>query len=109
MGEEDEDPSRTMSNQEGEDDVDITRSDTTTASIEVQGQIMRSRAQQPRCQVNSFLCLSVNDLENRWLPNDIIFTRIQGVDHGGHVGHQEGARYPRKHIQQGGGPSQFRI
>jgi hypothetical protein len=31
------------------------------------------------------------------------------VDHGGHVGHQEGARDPRKHAQQGGGPSQFGV
>jgi hypothetical protein len=73
---------------------------------------MRSRAQQLRHQVNSFLCSSANDLENRWLPNDLIVIRNQGVDHGGHVGHvghQEGAGDPRKHAQQGGGPSQFRI
>jgi hypothetical protein len=25
------------------------------------------------------------------------------------VGHQEGAREPRKHTQQGGGPIQFRV
>jgi hypothetical protein len=31
------------------------------------------------------------------------------VDHGGHVGYQEGAGDPRKHAQQGGGPSQFRV
>jgi hypothetical protein len=31
------------------------------------------------------------------------------VDHGGDVGHQEGAREPRKQAQQGGGPSQFRV
>jgi hypothetical protein len=42
LGEEDEVLSRTMSNQEGEDDEDITTSDTTTPSIEVQGPIMRS-------------------------------------------------------------------
>jgi hypothetical protein len=30
------------------------------------------------------------------------------VDHGGHVGHKEGAGEPRKHAQQGGGLSQFR-
>jgi hypothetical protein len=33
----------------------------------------------------------------------------QGVDHGGHVRHQEGAGEPRKQAQQGGGPSQFRV
>jgi hypothetical protein len=41
MGEEDEVPSRTTSNQEGEDDEDITTSDRTTP-IKVQGLITRS-------------------------------------------------------------------
>jgi hypothetical protein len=40
-------------------------SDTTTPSVEVQGQITRSRAQQLCRQVNLFLCSSANDLENR--------------------------------------------
>jgi hypothetical protein len=31
------------------------------------------------------------------------------VDHGGHVGHQEGAGEPRKHAQQGVVPSQFGV
>jgi hypothetical protein len=31
------------------------------------------------------------------------------VDHEGHVGYQEGAGDPRKHAQQGGGLSQFRV
>jgi hypothetical protein len=95
--------------QEGKDDEDITTSDTTTPSIELQGPITRSRAQQLRCQVNSFLCSSANDLENRLLPNDLIVIRNQGVDHGGHVRHQEGARESRKHAQQGGGPIQFGV
>jgi hypothetical protein len=93
----------------GEDDEDITTSDTTTSSIEVHGPIMRSRAQQLRRQVNLFLCSSTNDLENRWLPNELIVIRNQGVDHGGHVGHQEGVGDPRKHTQQGRGASQFRV
>jgi hypothetical protein len=46
---------------------------------------MRSRAQQLRRQVNSFLCSSGNDLENRWLPNDLIVIKNQGVDHEGRV------------------------
>jgi hypothetical protein len=75
----------------------------------MQGPIRRSRAQQLRHQVNSFLCSSANDLENRWLPNDLIIIRNQGVDHGGHVGHQEGASDPRKHAQQCGVPSQFGV
>jgi hypothetical protein len=70
---------------------------------------MRSRAQQLRRQVNLFLCSSTNDLENRWLPNELIVIRNQGVDHGGHVGHQEGVGDPRKHTQQGRGASQFRV
>jgi hypothetical protein len=31
------------------------------------------------------------------------------VNHGGHVGYQEGAGEPTKHAQQSGGPSQFKI
>jgi hypothetical protein len=97
LGDEDEVPLRTMSIQEGEDDEDITTSDTTIPSIELQGSIMRSRAQQLRHQVNSFLCSSTNDLENRLLPNDLIVIRNQRVDHGEHAGHQEGAGEPKKH------------
>jgi hypothetical protein len=48
LGEEDEVPSRTTSIQEGEDDEDVTTSDTTTPSIELQGPIMRSWAEQLR-------------------------------------------------------------
>jgi hypothetical protein len=48
LGEKDEVPLRMMSIQEGEDDEDITTSDTTIPSIELQGPIMRSRAQQLR-------------------------------------------------------------
>jgi translation initiation factor IF-1 len=44
--EEDEVPSRTTLIQEGEDDEDITMSDTTIPSIEFQGPITRSQAQQ---------------------------------------------------------------
>jgi hypothetical protein len=75
----------------------------------MQGPITRSRAQQLCHQVNSFLCLSANDLENRWLPNDLIVIRNQGMDHGGYVRHQEGARDPRKQAQQGGVPSRFGV
>jgi hypothetical protein len=109
LGEEVELPSRTTSIQEGGDDEDITTSDTTTPSIELQGPITRSQAQQLRRQVNSFLCSSVNDLENRLLPNDLIINRNQGVDHGEHVGHQEGDGEQRKHAQQGGGSIQFEV
>jgi hypothetical protein len=70
---------------------------------------MRSRAQQLHRQVNLFLCSLTNDLENRLLPNDLIVITNQGVDHGEHAGHQEGAREPRKHAQHGGCPGQFVI
>jgi hypothetical protein len=43
------------------------------------------------------------------LPNDLIVVRNQGVDHGGHVGHQEGAEEPREHTHQGVEPIQFRV
>jgi hypothetical protein len=81
----------------GGDDEDITTLETTTPSIEVQGPIMRSQAQQLHRQVNSFLCSSTNDLDNILLSNDLIVIRNQGLDHGGHVGHQEGAGDPRRH------------
>jgi hypothetical protein len=35
--------------------------------------------------------------------------RNQGVVHGGHVGHQKGAREPRNQEQQGGDPIQFGV
>jgi hypothetical protein len=58
-------------------DEDIITSDTTIPSVELQGPITRSRAQQLRRQVNSFLCSSANDLENRLLTNDLIIIRIK--------------------------------
>jgi hypothetical protein len=98
-----------MSIQDGEDEEDITMSDTTIPSIELQGPIMRSRAQQLHHQVNSFLCSSAHDLDNRFLHNDLIVIRNQGVDHGEHMGHQQGGGEPRKYTQHGGSPSRFRI
>jgi hypothetical protein len=109
LGEEDEVLSRTVSIQEGEDDENFTTSDTTIPSIKLQGPITRSRAQQLHRQVNLFLCSPANDLENRFLPNDLIVIRNQGVDHREHVGHQEGTGEPWKHAQHGGSPSQFGI
>jgi hypothetical protein len=90
-------------------DEDITTSDTTIPSIELQGPITRSWAQQLHCQVNSFLCSSANNLENRLLPNDLIVIRNQGVYHGEHARHQEGAGEWRKHAQHVGSLSQFGI
>jgi hypothetical protein len=48
LREEDEVSSTTTTNQEGKDDEDFTRSETTTPSIEMHGPITRSRAQQLR-------------------------------------------------------------
>jgi hypothetical protein len=90
-------------------DQDITTLHTTTPSIELQGPITRSRAQQLNHQVNSLLCLSANDYENRLLRNKVIVIRNQGVDHGEHVGHQDGAGEPRKHAQHDVGPIKFRV
>jgi hypothetical protein len=75
FGQEDEVPLRMTSIQEGEDDEDITTPDTAIPSIELQGPITRSRAQQLRHQVNSFLCSSANDLKNILLPNDLVGIR----------------------------------
>jgi hypothetical protein len=77
FGEEDKVPSRMTSIQEGENDEDITTSDITIPSIELQGPITRSRVQQLHHQINSFLCSSANDLENILLPNDLIVIRNQ--------------------------------
>jgi hypothetical protein len=90
-------------------DGDINTSDIIIPSIELQGPITRSRAQQLCRRINSFLCSSANDLENRLLPNNLIVIRNQEVDHGEHAGYQEGAGEPRKHTQHDGSPSQFGI
>jgi hypothetical protein len=90
-------------------DEDITMSDTTTPSNEVQGPITRSRVEQLCHKINSFICSSANNLKNRLLLNDLIVIRNQGVDHGGHVRNQEGAKEPRKYTQQGRGPSQIGV
>jgi hypothetical protein len=90
-------------------DEDITKSDTITPLIELQRPITKSRAQQLCHRVNSLLCSSANELDNRLLPNDLIVIRNQGVDHGGHVRHQEVYGEPRKYAQQGGGTIQFGV
>jgi hypothetical protein len=59
--------------------------------------------------VNSFLCPSINDLENRLLPNDLIILRNQGVDHGARLEHQECVGEPRRGAHQGGVSTMFGI
>jgi translation initiation factor IF-1 len=83
LGEEDEMSSRITSMQEGEDDEGINTSATIIPSVEIVGPITRSRAQQLNHQVNSFLCSSTYNIENRLLPNDLIILSNQGEDHGG--------------------------
>src|SRR5437667_12208924 len=75
LGEEDEMPSRMTPIQEGEDDEDISATDITIPPILIQGPITRSRARQLKQQVNSFLCSSSCENENRLLPNDVLVLR----------------------------------
>src|SRR5438132_13935427 len=82
LGEEDEMPSRTTPIQEGEDDEDISTTDITIPPILIEGPITRSRARQLKQQVNSFLCFSSCENENRLLPNDVLVLRNEGEGHG---------------------------
>jgi hypothetical protein len=107
MGEEDEMLSRMTSMQEGEDDEEINTLTTIIPSVEILGPITRSRAQQLNHQVNSFLCSSAYNIENRLLPNELIVLRNLGEDHGGQTEHQEGAGEARR--REGGEPIQFGI
>ena len=100
LGEDDELESRTTQMQEGEDDEDITTTDTTIHPIVMQGPITRARARQLNQQVNSFLCSSIHEIENKLLPNDLIVLRNFGEDHEG-LGNKPGPGG-----RQGGRPSQ---
>nr|AAX95158.1 retrotransposon protein, putative, Ty3-gypsy sub-class [Oryza sativa Japonica Group]ABA92365.1 retrotransposon protein, putative, Ty3-gypsy subclass [Oryza sativa Japonica Group] len=81
LGEEDELESRTTSIQEGEDDADITASDThNNPPTVIQGPITRARARQLNLEVSSFLCSSLYEFENRFLPNNYIVIRNNGGD-----------------------------
>jgi hypothetical protein len=94
---------------EGENDEDINTLATIIPSIDILGPITRSRAQQLKYQVNSFLYSSAYNIESRLLPNDLIVLRNQGEDHGGQMEHQEGAGEPWRRAREGGEPIQFRI
>ena len=81
LGEEDEAELRTTPLQEGEDDEDITSSDThNNPPLDIQGPITRARARQLNLQVSSFLSTSFCSFENRLLPNDLIMIRNHGED-----------------------------
>jgi hypothetical protein len=73
LGEEDELESRTTPIQEGEDDEDITLSDThNPPPLVIQGPITRARARQLNQQVSSFLSSNACTYENIMLPNEIV-------------------------------------
>src|SRR6266540_1997522 len=63
-------------------DEDISTTDITIPPILIQGPITRSRARQLKQQVNSFLCSSSCENENRLLPNDVLVLRNEGEGHG---------------------------
>src|SRR5881394_1828388 len=64
-------------------DEDISATDITIPPILIQGPITRSRARQLKQQVNSFLCSSSCENENRLLPNDVLVLRNLGEDQQG--------------------------
>jgi hypothetical protein len=90
-------------------DEDINTSATIVPSVEILGPNTRSQAQQLNHQVNSFLYSSAYNIESWLLPNDLIVLRNQGEDHGGQIGHQEGAGEPRRRAREGGEPIQYGI
>src|SRR6266498_2288541 len=80
-------------------DEDISTTDITIPPILIQGPITRSRARQLKQQVNSFLCSSSCENENRLLPNDVLVLRNEGEGHGVLMEHQgrageQGGRAP---------------
>ena len=84
LGEEDELESRMTPIQEGEDDEDITPTDTNdTPQDDIQGPITRARSRQLNLQVSSFLSNVYCESENRLLPNDLIVLRNKGENQQG--------------------------
>src|SRR5438132_5149751 len=80
-------------------DEDISTTDITIPPILIQGPITRSHAHQLKQQVNSFLCSSSCENENRLLPNDVLVLRNEGEGHGVLMEHQgrageQGGRAP---------------
>jgi hypothetical protein len=110
LGEEYELESRTTSIQEGEDDADITTSDThNNPPMVIQGPITRARARQLNLEVSSFLCSSLYEFEKRLLPNEYIVIRN---NRGDKETLGEGLRVMEDHRgrpSQGGGPNQVDV
>jgi hypothetical protein len=90
-------------------DGDINTSATIIPSVEILGPITQSRAQQLNNQVNSFLCSSAYNIENRLLSNNLIVLRNQGEERGGQTEHLEGTGEPRRRARECGEPLQFGI
>src|SRR5207237_8312076 len=64
-------------------DEEISTTDINIPPILIQEPITRSRAHQLKQQVNSFLCSSTCENENRLLPNDLLVLRNLGEDQQG--------------------------
>ena len=108
LGEEDELESRTTPIQEGEDDEDITPTDTNdTPQDDIQGPITRARARQLNLQVSSFLSNVYCESENRLLPNDLIVLRNKGEDQQGCGEGLGGVEDQQGRPDQDGGPNRF--
>jgi hypothetical protein len=76
LDEEDEMPSRMTLIKEGEDDEDFpTHNDSPVA---IQGPITRAHASQLQCHVKLFLSSTPCQLQDRLLPNVILFVRNEG-------------------------------
>src|SRR6266540_3440085 len=80
-------------------DENISTTDITIPPILIEGPITRSRARQLKQQVNSFLCSSSCENENRLLPNEVLVLRNEGEGHGVLMEHQgrageQGGRAP---------------
>src|SRR6266542_4404041 len=89
-------------------DEDISTTDITIPPILIQGPITRSRAHQLKQQVNSFLCSSSCENENRLLPNDVLVLRNLGEDQQG-LGKGRGVGGAARTSTSRGSPSPTRL
>src|SRR6266498_1196225 len=90
-------------------DEDISTTYITIPPILIQGPITRSRARQLKQQVNSFLCFSSYENENRLLPNDVIVLRKLGEDLGQVGEHHGGGKALQGRPHQVGGLVQLNL
>ena len=90
-------------------DEDISTTDITIPPILIQGPITRSHARQLKQQVNSFLCFSSYENENRLLSNDVIVLRKLGEDLGQVGEHHGGGEALQGRPHQVGGLVQLNL